>query len=666
MSTNPMTQEAGHVVAPRKDLTLALSGCFLLCYMCYLLVQCRPSNLRRIWVSMIKHFQQICSRGSGEDRHKQQIHRQRIRWSNRFAEVLIHLFAVKHVVGFVVTLTVLDSALLDFVMSIMTRDYMPIVVLFAILASPTRFIVKILDASQILVTAWVIYNSVTFPSNLRKAGDFRLHRLISGLMTSNAWISCPCQLAICICSCVLSIGNNQVWFEEVWMEAWSSSMIIAVLIVSEMVIRRWVMDTVPAISEANERRLLSALCDAVVTLGPNLHILERAPKLANLLGQLQDFKDAGRSPSLEGSNFLDFMVDTDKSRFLRFVDRSALDWQAEPCSEPALAEALNLQLTSGGRGVSHQVQLFHSRFLDPDGKVSHLIGIIVEAWDQPASSDAASLTSRGPPIRRVQSDYSAAMLHSGDYSSTPTLEQEPDVSSAPSGLTDSISVVVARLERNDGQGRDEEDEQQDVFSEEQDSITPLRSQAPDVTVAFQQLKFIVKDTRKGAPPVINASLLHNEELLKWATQWTSTRNWMQDFVNAAVRPLNPTNWPSGAGEPSSLSFQVAISGTCSLPHDLITRATEPSFGPDQVARRLEIGRLKLQPVRHHAVRSSSKASSRPEQRLSPMGSSRHQGAKSKDSTSRPQGRAQWHAAYRQARQLAAEGGQESELFSVGV
>ncbi|CAE8728766.1 unnamed protein product, partial [Polarella glacialis] len=243
---------------------------------------------------------------------------------------------------------------------------------------------------------------------------------------------------------------------------------------------------------------------------------------------------------------------------------------------------------------------------------------------------------------------------------------EPDVSSAPSGLTDSISVVVARLERNDGQGRDEEDEQQDVFSEEQDSITPLRSQAPDVTVAFQQLKFIVKDTRKGAPPVINASLLHNEELLKWATQWTSTRNWMQDFVNAAVRPLNPTNWPSGAGEPSSLSFQVAISGTCSLPHDLITRATEPSFGPDQVARRLEIGRLKLQPVRHHAVRSSSKASSRPEQRLSPMGSSRHQGAKSKDSTSRPQGRAQWHAAYRQARQLAAEGGQESELFSVGV
>ncbi|CAE8621377.1 unnamed protein product, partial [Polarella glacialis] len=237
---------------------------------------------------------------------------------------------------------------------------------------------------------------------------------------------------------------------------------------------------------------------------------------------------------------------------------------------------------------------------------------------------------------------------------------------APSGLTDSFSVVVARLERNDGQGRYEEDEQQGVFSEEQDSITPLRSQAPDVTLAFQQLKFIVKDTRKGAPPVINASLLHNEELLKWATQWTSTKDWMQDFVNAAVRPLNPTNWPSGAGEPSSLSFQVAISGTCSLPHDLLTRATEPSFGPDHVARRLEIGRLKLQPVRHHAVRSSLKGSSRPEQRFSPTGSSRHQGAKSKDSTSRPQGRAQWLAASRQAKQLTAESVPESELFSVGV
>ncbi|CAE8683580.1 unnamed protein product [Polarella glacialis] len=159
------------------------------------------------------------------------------------------------------------------------------------------------------------------------------------------------------------------------------------------------------------------------------------------------------------------MVDTDKPRFLRFVDRSLLDWQAEPCSEPAPAEALNLQLTSGGHGVRHQVQLFHSRFLDPDGKVSHLIGIIREAGDQPASFHAAS---SGPsPVGGVQSEHASAMQHS--RSSSLTFEE----TSEPSGLTDSISVVAARkrLERNESHSMDEEEEQQDV-EEEQDSVTP--------------------------------------------------------------------------------------------------------------------------------------------------------------------------------------------------
>ncbi|CAE8741085.1 unnamed protein product [Polarella glacialis] len=357
-------------------------------------------------------------------------------------------------------------------------------------------------------------------------------------MTGNAWISCPCQLTILMFSCVFSAGEEQARFEHIWIETWSSGAVVTILIVYEMVIWRWVMDTVPAVSEATQRTLLCAPCDAVVTLGPNLHISEKTPKLANLLGQWQDFMDAGRSPSLEGSHFLDFIVDTDKPRFLRFVGRSALEWQAEPCSEPAPAEALNVQLTSGGPGGLHQVQLFHSRFLDPDGKVSHLIGIVREA-DQPSS-----------PIWGAQSEYAAARLHRGAFSPSST----SDLTSEPSGLTDSISVVAARqrqkVERNDGQWLDEKDEQQDE-EEEQDSITPLRRKATDVTVDFQRLKFIVKDTRKGAEPVVT------EELLKWATQWASTKDWMQDFVNAAVRPLNPRSWPKDAGEPSSLSLSMS-------------------------------------------------------------------------------------------------------------
>ncbi|CAE8626761.1 unnamed protein product [Polarella glacialis] len=581
-----MAQEASDVVAAR--LYLALLGCFLLCYMCYLLVQCRRSNLRRFWGNMFKNFQRIC-KSRGEERHKQQIHRQRIRWATRFAECLLHMAAVKHLSGLVAVLIEQDTEVLDFVLSILTRDYMAIFLFFIVILSPTRFVVKILDASQLLFSAWLIYISVASPTREISTGHL-LVRIVSGLVTGNAWISCPCQLAILIFSCVFSTGDKQARFEDLWIEIWSSGIIVTALIVYEMVIRRWVIDTVPAVSEATQRRLLCALCDAVVTLGPNLHISESAKKLANLLGQLQDYRDAGRSPSLEGSHFLDFIVDTDKLRFLRFVDRSALDWQAGPGSEPAPAEALNVQLTSGGPGVSHQVQLFHSRFLDPDGKVSHLIGIIREAGP--------------PPICGDQSEYAAARLHRGTIARSRSFEESSD----PSGLTDSISVVEARkkLERHDGQGLDEKEEQQDA-EEEQDSITPLRRKAQDVTVAFQQLKFIVKDNRKGVKPVVTASLLHHEELLKWATQWASTKDWMQDFVNAAVRPLNPTSWPSDAGEPSSLSFQVAFSGTCSLPPDLLTRAAEESsFGTagslnpsHRVARRLEIGRMKLR------LRSSS-------------------------------------------------------------
>ncbi|CAE8586180.1 unnamed protein product [Polarella glacialis] len=182
--------------------------------------------------------------------------------------------------------------------------------------------------------------------------------------------------------------------------------------------------------------------------------------------------------------------------------------------------------------------------------------------------------------------------------------------------------------------------------------SPLRRKAPDVTIAFQQLKFIVKDNRKGLPPVVNASLLQNEEL-KWATQWTSTKDWMQDFVNAAVRPLNPSNWPSDAGQPSSLKFQVALSGTCSLPPDLLTRATESNLGlagshpSNQVARRLEIGRLQLLPLKHHAVRSSLHGAFRSEEE-----SSRHQSAKSKEGTSRRP--SQRRVGFSRASQLAAE------------
>ncbi|CAK0842028.1 unnamed protein product [Prorocentrum cordatum] len=61
--------------------------------------------------------------------------------------------------------------------------------------------------------------------------------------------------------------------------------------------------------------------------------------------------------------------------------------------------------------------------------------------------------------------------------------------------------------------------------------------------------------------------------------WSSCRAWMQDFVNAILRPVSSESWPPSAGPPASASFRVAFRGSCRLPPDILTRSGVPCSPP---------------------------------------------------------------------------------------
>merc|ERR1711879_240678 len=91
----------------------------------------------------------------------------------------------------------------------------------------------------------------------------------------------------------------------------------------------------------------------------------------------------------------------------------------------------------------------------------------------------------------------------------------------------------------------------------------------------------------------SASLLEREGLLRWITEWSSCKAWMQDFVNAIIRPVNSSSWPQGAGLPTSVRFHVAFRGHYVLPPDTLSRSS-PTSGPCvDVPQRLFVGRVRL-------------------------------------------------------------------------
>eukprot|EP00747_Dinoflagellata_sp_TGD_P180097 gnl/TRDRNA2_/TRDRNA2_31989_c0_seq1.p1 gnl/TRDRNA2_/TRDRNA2_31989_c0~~gnl/TRDRNA2_/TRDRNA2_31989_c0_seq1.p1 ORF type:complete len:396 (-),score=43.05 gnl/TRDRNA2_/TRDRNA2_31989_c0_seq1:23-1168(-) len=139
-------------------------------------------------------------------------------------------------------------------------------------------------------------------------------------------------------------------------------------------------------------KLLSALCDAVLHLGPQFEIMTPAPQLFCVLHQEGD--DIGRTEldscrDFQNKQLTDYIATEDCSRFYSFISSSMKNASCAVQQDDAgLPAALHLHLqdstTSGSR---IPVELFHVYLQDTNGHPGHLLGIReVKDWKRSASA----------------------------------------------------------------------------------------------------------------------------------------------------------------------------------------------------------------------------------------------------------------------------------------
>jgi len=353
-----------------------------------------------------------------------------------------------------------------------------------------------------------------------------LLRAIMGILVCNAGVTSVCNIAVLVARCIVlktctdvKIGTQEeslaFYIAE---EIGTSLFIVCMLFFFEgrvwAVSRHTLQIKASSQAEVTVRRLLSALCDAVVTLGPDLRISARAPKLANLLLQ-------GRSTTaLEGVLFLDFMACSDQDRFKQFLAR-APD-HADSRLDPEPAQALNVHLRDSS-GITVQVQLFHSHFQDLSDKIGHLIGIC-EVGD----TGGGRIEGNHTPQFNQNLPLDSAQLTNTAVDSVGELSD-----SETSFFGDSASVICSRTLPDVIAPRIGGSPVPPSMSSRGPSRVPQR----EVSLAFDDLRFKVMD-RTSPAAVIDASLMDKESLQQWVAEWSSCKHWMQDFVNAVLRPVN--------------------------------------------------------------------------------------------------------------------------------
>ncbi|CAE8633182.1 unnamed protein product, partial [Polarella glacialis] len=119
------------------------------------------------------------------------------------------------------------------------------------------------------------------------------------------------------------------------------------------------------------RRLLSAMCDAQVFLGPDLAIAGSAEQFSRLLMTQPSKTNQG----FHGVPFQNFLAEADKSRFQRFIEEdSFLMGNADAMNFPPPARSLHASLRDSA-SLQFSVEILHVRFLDDDNQPHHLLGI---------------------------------------------------------------------------------------------------------------------------------------------------------------------------------------------------------------------------------------------------------------------------------------------------
>ncbi|CAE8721693.1 unnamed protein product [Polarella glacialis] len=140
----------------------------------------------------------------------------------------------------------------------------------------------------------------------------------------------------------------------------------ALLIVSCLIISNALTEGARATLEAKTSRqvqttahsLLSVLCDAVLTLGPDLQLLHKSPQLAALL-----LKAAGPRYLL-GEDLMNLVVPEDQAQLRQDLESH------DGCDVRLLRSGM--RDSSGG---IVQVRIFHAPFLDLDDRMCHLVGV---------------------------------------------------------------------------------------------------------------------------------------------------------------------------------------------------------------------------------------------------------------------------------------------------
>jgi len=494
------------------------------------------------------------------------IARERVRCVRSYASPFMHFYAL---------LTLLSVISLEGMATKFTLHSTPDLILhFAVcmlfVVSPGLVGARTINATYIALSAWwaVGWLLLMDPNDMSSALPINLlQRTVMGILTCNGLVTATCNTGILVAHLVAlqKVGYYVTHDDGLYRAAFADVIGTALLIFVLTFFEHCIWRAFRCLLEVNRSsktemtvlRLLSALCDAVVTLGDDLRISTPAPKLANLL--LQGCSMQG----LEGSDFLDFMVETDRVRFRQFLAQEP-DW-ADSSNDPAPAQALNVHLRdTRGKGV--QCQLLHSHFQDLGGEVMHLIGIceIGDAGGRRLDSVGTTHTraNHGAPERHM---HMMGGVASNDSASTTRGSIWNDSEASLAG--DSASVVAARSHETEMLGRA--------------SAGPARGRPPhrEVSINFQTLQFAIRGQQSNAP-IIDASLLERENLQQWVLEWVSTRMWVQDFIIAALRPVQADKWPSRAGPPSALSFRVSLRGTCALPSDLLSRTSTAADTPE--------------------------------------------------------------------------------------
>jgi len=470
-------------------------------------------------------------------------------------------------------------------------------------AFPRLVTTRSIDLVYVLFSAWWMFRAlVAIEVSVEPAvlSHIFLQRAILGLLVCNANVTSACNLAVLLTQCLARASNlvreGMVLRNDAYMDVVMDIVGTAFIVCALMFLEHWVWAASSYVleikssskTEVTVLRLLSALCDAVVTLSSDLRISARAPKLANLLL-------LGTSTrSLEGSEFLELMMETDQIRFREFLAR-APDW-TDFSMDPEPAQALNVHLRDSS-GIYVQVQLFHSLVQDHIDQVGHLIGIC-EVGDtggarlQGGVGQRLDINNQGAA---EATDRVARASNGGGSNddSVSTTRGIFDLDSETSLSGYSASVIVARSHSQELGGHRASPAAARVACAG-DHVAPLRSQAEErvsrgrlqqreISLHFDTLRFTIRQHQSNVP-VVDASLLERESLQTWITEWASCRAWMQDFVNAALRPVTATTWPSSAGQPSTLTFHVAFQGSTSLPPDILTRpniSSANSEGPER-------------------------------------------------------------------------------------